>query len=372
MAIKYKEIIEEIKTWILEGQITPNQKIGSENELMKQFGVSRHTVRQAVGDLVKEGWLYRVQGGGTYCADRLSTFNTSHEKTIGVITTYISDYIFPSIIRGIESYLSEKDYSVLLASTNNNIDQERKSLKNILTKNLDGLIVEPTKSAFHNPNLNYYLNLERNKIPYVMINASYTELVSPNITVDDEKGGFLATEHLIDSGHQQILGLFKTDDIQGVNRMKGYIRAHRSNGMIPAPEMIATFNTEDKGEPLKAKVKEMLLKHPKAQPDAIFCYNDEIALSILNVIRELGLRVPEDLSIVGYDDSQLAEASEVKLTTVKHPKTEMGEAAARTIINLLEQKRSSQTESLMFEPELVIRNSTMPRKQEASTEASQN
>lgn len=368
MAIKYKEIIEEIKSWILEGKIAPKEKIGSENELMKRFGVSRHTVRQAVGDLVKEGWLYRIQGGGTYCADRVANGNQNTEKTIGVITTYISDYIFPSIIRGIESYLSQKDYSVLLASTNNNTDRERKSLKNILTKNLDGLIVEPTKSAFHNPNLNYYLNLERNRIPYVMINASYTELASPSITLDDEKGGFLATEHLIQSGHEKILGLFKTDDIQGVNRMKGYIRAHRENGMIPPPEMIETFSTEEKGEPLKSKVKELLLKKAEARPDAIFCYNDEIALSIMHVIRELGLRVPEDLSIVGYDDSQLAEASEIKLTTIKHPKTKLGEAAAETIIHLLESNRATQPGSLTFEPELVIRKSTRERKQKTVSE----
>lgn len=361
MTAKYIQVKEEIKSWILEGQILPDQKIQSENELVETFKVSRHTIRQAVGELVNEGWLYKIQGSGTFCADRNSRSQKINGKTIGVITTYISDYIFPSIIRGIESYLSSKGYSVLLASTNNNIESEKKSLQNILTKNIDGLIVEPTKSAFHNPNLNYYLNLERNKIPYVMINASYTELASPSITMDDEEGGYIATKHLIDLEHERILGLFKTDDLQGINRMKGYIRAHRENGTIPSPEMIINFNTEEKWEELKAKVKDILLKENGEKPNAIFCYNDETALSILNVIRELGLKVPEYISIVGYDDSQLAEASEVKLTSVKHPKMCMGETAAKSVVSLLENNNRSYdggVDSIAFEPELVIRNST--------------
>lgn len=365
MAVKYKRVKDEIKSWVLEGKIMPDQKIGSESELMKKFEVSRHTIRQAVGELVNDGWLYRIQGGGTYCADRLTSSNKNNtDKTIGVITTYISNYIFPSIIRGIESFLSEKGYTVLLASTNNNVDHERRSLQNIITKNIDGLIIEPTKSAFHNPNLNYYLNLERNHIPYAMINASYTELAAPSITLDDEKGGYIATEHLLKLGHRRILGLFKTDDLQGINRMKGYIRAHRENGRIPSPEMIVNFTTEEKGEQIKTRVKEILSEQSDKRPEAIFCYNDEIALSILNVIRELNLKVPEDLSIVGYDDSQLAEASEVKLTSVKHPKMLMGETAAKSIITLIEEKnKQPQTDSVLFEPELVIRNSTAQKKE---------
>ncbi|GGE25895.1 arabinose metabolism transcriptional repressor [Pullulanibacillus camelliae] len=359
MVAKYIQVKEAIKEWILEGKIIPGEKIGSESELMEQFNVSRHTVRQAIGELVHEDWLYRIQGGGTYCKDRQSTVDQKHiySQTIGIITTYISDYIFPSIIRGIESYTSEKDYSLLLTSTNNNVELEKKGLQNVLTKNINGLIVEPTKSTYHNPNLNYYLNLERSQIPYVMINASYSELAAPSITVDDEKGGYIATEHLITLGHRRIMGLFKTDDLQGIERMKGFIRAHREHQLLPYPDMVISFNTEDKGNRLQDTVRALLTKDKHNRPEAIVCYNDEIALSILHVIRELSLSVPDDLSIVGYDDSHLAEASEIKLTSVEHPKTELGRAAAETIIKLIE-KRTKNVESIVFEPKLVIRRST--------------
>src|SRR5699024_1362044 len=238
-----------IKSKIIDGTYSPNQKISSESELMKEFGVSRHTVRLAIGDLVIAGWLYREQGSGTFCADR-STMNAnksqSHQKNIAIITTYISDYIFPSIIRGAESWLSEKGYQISIFSTNNNLDKERQILENILTQRFDGIIVEPTKSAYSNPNIHYYLQLENLSIPYIMINASYDELAPVNIVMDDEMGGYLQTEHLIKLGHQNIVGCFKTDDAQGVKRMKGFLKAHRQNNVQVRPNNIVTYKTEEK------------------------------------------------------------------------------------------------------------------------------
>lgn len=367
MVTKYNLIKQEIKSWILEGKILPHEKISSENELVKQFGVSRHTIRQAIGALVNEGWLYTEQGVGTFCASR-NQDKEKREKTVAILTTYISDYIFPSIIRGAEAYLSKKGYTIYLASTNNNIENEKRCLENILSQNVSGLIVEPTKSAISNPNLNYYLSLEHQNIPYVMINAYYDELCPPSITMDDEKGGYLATEHLIRLGHERIIGIFKTDDLQGVKRMKGYVGAHRKYGISIEPGRIITFNTETKYERPKDEVRR-LLKNADPYPTAIFCYNDEIALSILDIIRELKLKIPEEISIVGYDDSYLADASEVKLTTIKHPQSEMGKDAAKLIIDAIEGKIKLNTaEPIVYMPELIIRNSTQSLKRNTSNQ----
>ncbi|MCU4669747.1 GntR family transcriptional regulator, partial [Bacillus paralicheniformis] len=196
---KYSMVKNKIKSWIYEGKVKPGEKIHSENELMKIFDVSRHTIRQAIGDLVHEGLLYREQGSGTYCSHRLQLSEKGRErnKMIGVITTYLSDYIFPSIIRGIESSLSSAGYTLVVASTNNDIEKEKQCLVNMLDKKIDGLIVEPTKTGSFNPNLNYYLTLEQHHIPYLMINQLYQELNPPHFILDDEHGGFIATEHLI-------------------------------------------------------------------------------------------------------------------------------------------------------------------------------
>lgn len=371
---KYIMVKEKIKEWILSGDIKPGEKIYSENELVKMFGVSRHTIRQAVGDLVHEGWLYREQGAGTFCtkpddqADTMTKKTAVNGKNIGVITTYISEYIFPAIIRGIESYLSDHGYSLTLACTDNDVEKEKQCIQTMLNRNIDGLIVEPTKSSSFNPNIHYYLELEQNKIPYLMINQFYPELMPTSIIVDDEKGGFIATNHLIELGHEKIIGIFKTDDLQGVNRMKGFIRAFREHNIPFFPEMVISYTTEEKDTKLLEKLQQILFSS-ETIPTGIVCYNDQIALSVLNLLREHKKKVPEDISIVGYDDSYLAEASGVKLTSITHPKMDMGIEAAKRIISAVENRNLPDftPQSLVYNPELVIRSSTAPVKRQQKT-----
>ncbi|MEH7545779.1 MULTISPECIES: GntR family transcriptional regulator [Bacillaceae] len=364
---KYNMVKEKITEWITSGKVQPGEKIYSENELVKMFGVSRHTVRQAVGDLVHEGWLYREQGAGTFCSNKLLQPNVESEmispikslntngKNIGVITTYISDYIFPSIIKGIESYLTAQGYSLTFACTDNDVEKEKQCLQTMLSRNIDGLIVEPTRSSNYNPNIHYYLQLEQNNIPYLMINQFYSQLMPPHIIMNDEHGGFIATEHLINLGHEKIIGLFKTDDLQGVNRMQGFIRAFREHNLPFFPDMVITYTTEEKDNNLVEQLQQFFTTDDK--PTAIVCYNDQLALQVLFMLRGIGLSVPEDVSIVGYDDSSLAEATDVKLTSVTHPKMDMGIEAAKWIVSAVE-KRGSIEHSTIYEPELVIRNST--------------
>ncbi len=355
-----------IKSKIINGTYIPNQKISSESELMKEFSVSRHTVRQAIGDLVTTGWLYREQGSGTFCADRSAMSNNQEQgsqKNIAIITTYISDYIFPSIIRGAEARLSDEGYQVSIFSTNNNQENEQRILEKILTQKFDGIIVEPTKSAYSNPNINYYLNLERLSIPYIMINAYYDELEPINIVMDDEKGGFLQTEHLIKRGHQNIIGCFKTDDTQGTKRMKGFLKAHRQNKIPINPSNIITYTTEEKDTKPVDELKKILASKNNCNTGLV-CYNDELAMKFLDVLRTMNIQVPDDLSIVGYDDSPLAEISEVKLTSIAHPKSELGEAAANMIIDLIKLKKDNKNKdvynanSIVYPPEIIIRTST--------------
>ncbi len=354
---KYMMVKNKIKEWITEGKVKPGEKIYSENQLVGMFQVSRHTVRQAVGELVHEGWLYRERGAGTFCAHRnnRTKSETTAGKSIGVITTYLSDYIFPSIIRGIESYLTENGYSMVVASTNNDFEKEKQCLEIMLEREVDGLIVEPTKSHDFNPNLNYYLNFEQKNIPYIMINQFYQELQPPHIIVNDERGGYLATNHLLELGHRKIAGLFKVDDLQGMERMKGFIGAFREKGLSFFPQMMMTYATENKQEVVLNKVKELLSQ--KERPTAIVCYNDEIAMNVLQCVRELQLRVPEDISIVSHDDSYLSVASETKLTSVTHPKMQLGMDAAKWIVGKIETK-DEQLEGIVYEPELIIRTST--------------
>lgn len=359
---KYLQLKREIESWLSSGRFQPNDQMPSEYEIAAQFGMSRQTVRQTLGELVNEGLLYRVQGKGTFAA-KPKAKTSSDTPVIGIVTTYISDYIFPHIVRGAEAELRSRGYALMLSSTDNNKQKERDSLSVMLTQPVSGLIIEPTKSAQGNPNLDLYMELQLSNIPLVMINECYPELYCSCVKVDDEVGGYAAAEHLIRLGHKVIAGFFKTDDLQGANRLKGFMRACSVNRIPYRPDLVTIYNTEEKAEkPLQAALS---LLQGDDRPTAFVCYNDELAVALLETTRQAGLSVPDDLSIIGFDDSPLATASGVKLTTLVHPKSEMGKRAASLLLKLAEQgAASAEREEILYTPELIIRDSTAPPKKE--------
>lgn len=353
---KYLQLKNELLTWFESGRLEAGKQVPSENEIAEQFGLSRQTVRQTFGELEKDGWLERIQGKGTF-ARNPQRRESEQVKTIGIITTYISDYIFPHIVRGAEAELRSRGYRLLLSSTDNNKEKEMESLQLMTSQPLSGLIIEPTKSAEGNPNLGYFLSLQEKGIPFLMINEKYSEIECPCLKVDDELGGYKAARYLLQNGHSVIAGFFKRDDLQGVNRLKGFLRAHREFGISVSPERVVTYTTEQKKElPYEHAMQLLSGKHGE-RPTAFVCYNDELAVALTEAVSQCGLQVPEDVSLIGFDDSSLAVASGAKLTTLTHPKMVMGEMAARQLMGMIE--KGEEYEETRFEPELVERDSVM-------------
>ncbi|SEU02250.1 GntR family transcriptional regulator [Paenibacillus sp. NFR01] len=352
MKPKYQVILEEIKSDILSGAYSVGEQIPTESALQDKYNVSRQTVRKAILELSNDGFLRSEKGSGTYVSNqyRAKSGGNANNRTIGVITTYISDYIFPSIIRGIEGRLNEDNYSLLLASTNNDVAQEKKALEMMLSFGVDGLIIEPTKSNLYNPNIAYYLSFKEQDVPFIMINAYYEELEVPFLCLDDVQSSYLATRELIAKGHTQIGIIAKMDDLQGKYRMKGYIKALGEAKLRFHPEQVLSFDTESKQE-LSASLKHFLEEN-RENLTAIVCYNDEVGLEVVNVCRQLDLAVPGDLSIIGQDNSYIAKNANIKLTTLTHPQEQMGRDAADWIIKKLQGKKDLKN-STYYQPMLV-------------------
>ena len=348
---QYQVIIDDIKSKILSGEYDVFEKIPTEFALQEKYNVSRHTVRKAILKLSNEGFLRSEKGSGTYVSnDYQSRTGNSSNKTIGVITTYISDYIFPSIIRGIEEKLKEQNYSLLLASTNNDVDQEKKALEMMLSYGVDGLIIEPTKSNLYNPNIAYYLSFKEQDIPFIMINAYYEELDVPYLCLDDVQSSYLATNELISKGHKQIGLISKKDDLQGKFRMKGYIKALGEAKLPFHPEFVFSYDTESKPD-LYTNLRDFLAEY-KDMLTAIVCYNDEVGLVIANICREMNISIPEELSIIGQDNSYIAKNANIKLTTLTHPQEKMGRDAAEWIIKKLQGNQNLLNE-YYYQPKLI-------------------
>ena len=355
---KYSMIYKDIRDKILGGAILPGEKIASENMLCKQYDVSRYTVRRALADLIGEGLVEARHGQGTFCTLRRISGRRTHN--IAVITTYLSDYIFPSVIRGIDRVMTDNGYTMFLKNTGNSQKNEARCLEEMMGKGVDGLIIEPSRSEVFCKNEPIYKELDAMGIPYVFIQGRYQQLKSrPCVLLNERRGGYLAAKHLIDTNHKNIAGIFKMDDYQGTERYKGFVQAF-NDGHVPLnPDYTLWFHTEDRRVKPMASVAELL--EQKNPVDGIVCYNDQIAVSVLNGLRALGYRVPEDISIVGYDNSSLAVNATIGLTSVNHPKEQLGEAAARMLLDLINGTADMDHCKKIMEPELIIRESCLAR-----------
>ncbi|MBE6054192.1 MAG: GntR family transcriptional regulator [Clostridium sartagoforme] len=335
--IKYIEIFEFYKERILSGEIKEDEKLPTEQEIREAFSVSRHTVRQAVAELEKEGYIYKEKNKGAY-AKKLDKLKKTHNKLVIVITTYISEYIFPYLIKGIQETLNENGYDILLLNTNNEKSKEKEQLEKLLEYDIAGAIIEPTASALGNTNKDCYMAIDKNNIPYIMINAAYDKDKQSYVVMDDEKGTYMLCDYLINLGHKKIAGIFKEDDIQGLERKKGYIRSLEENKIEIDSTIIGNFKTYEEDFYVYAFTKSLLSRSDR--PTSIVCYNDKTAIKVIKVAKELGLRIPEDLSIVGYDnDETISNILDYGITTINHPKEEMGKKAANMLLSLINREK---------------------------------
>jgi GntR family transcriptional regulator of arabinose operon len=355
--LKYYQLMEDLKEQILTGKFQAGDKLPSENELASRYRVSRQTVRKALGILENAGYIYAEHGKGTFCSELVKHSHSS--RNIAVVTTYLSDYIFPRVIKGIDDSLTKEGYSIILKNTRNSRSLEAKCLEELLQKDIDGLIVEPSKSHVYCRHVNLYDKLDEFKIPYVFIQGQYLQMEEkPSVLMDDCKGGYLVTKHLIELGHREIVGVFKADDFQGQNRHKGYVKAQQEAGIPYNPEHVIWFYTEDREVHPYDCIRRMVKN--KKRIDAVVCYNDETAVRVISVLRRMGIRVPEDVSITGYDNSYMANFGELKLTTIAHPQERLGKMAAELLVELIKnQEIPGEKKHILIEPEIVPGNSTV-------------
>lgn len=348
---KYQILAESIRADILSGKIADNEKLPTEKALMEQYQVSRQTVRHALTLLESDGLVHSRQGSGTYVMPRKRAA-TSGSKQIALLLTYISDYIFPSIIRGIESVCSQKGYTLLLKATGNSMEQERDILISLLESPPCALIVDGNKTALPNPNLSYYRQLQALGIPIIFIHATYPELTDiPKIATRDKVGGRLAVDYLAKKGHSQIAGIFKSTDFQGIHRFSGFMDGMLANHLTFSDKHLIWFQDNEQMH--------ILLENPKTLQyfegcTGVVCYNDQIAWDVIRFLTQHGLRVPEDISVISFDDSALAQYSRPNITSFAHPKEKLGTAAAKTIIQMIEGHVGS---SIVFPWELAERDS---------------
>ena len=355
---KYIELMKWIRSQIASGDFEVGTKLPPEIELGRKFSISRQTVRQATSILESEGLLGRRRGSGTYV---LSTGipKRSHYKNIGVVMTYTDDYIFPSILKGIEKVLTQNNYFMQVAFTYNKIEKERFVFNTFLKNGIDGLIIEPAKSGMRCLNSDLYRKIKAAGIPTIFIHAEISiPMKFPCIVMDDYACGKQAVEHLLAHGHKKIAGIFKVDDIQGQLRYSGVVAALKRHNILTYDYSPSVFwyTTEDMQDIIKGLLDDCILNRIKGSTGLI-CYNDQIAKLIINILHKDGKTVPNDISIVSFDDLNVRISPEdnTRLTSFVHPKEKLGIAAAEGLLKLIADP--DYDASIKFTPKLAERNS---------------
>lgn len=352
---KYLAITEWVKNYIEDERLSPGDKFYSEKELCDIHNVSRQTVRQALMVLEGQNVIWRKRGSGTF-VKAVKSSTVKNNFNVGVISTYFSDYIFPSIVTGIEKVLRANNVSMQLSITHNQVFEESQALKTMLTQNIKGLIVEPSKSALPNPNMNLYQEIRSLNIPLIFFNAKYPWSDFPSVSMDDVMAGRLLTDHLFELGHRKISGIFVLDDIQGHKRYQGFMNSFEHHKILTSEQNVLWFSTSEKKTLFTSSRNRILALLSKST--AIVCYNDSLAISLMDFCKKENIKVPDDISIVGIDDSKLATVCEVPLTTVRHPHQLLGELTATKLLEAIENPKAD-FKDVLFTPELIVRNSAI-------------
>ncbi|MCM4167660.1 Catabolite control protein A [Arenibacter antarcticus] len=329
-------------------------------DIASELNISPSTVSRALKDhpglrketkdavrALAEKWDYQPN---------LLALSLLHRKsnTIGVIVPEITSHFFSAIITGIQDVVGKSDYNIMICLSNESYDEEVVLVKKLMNMQIDGVLVSTSSET---ENFDHLRKLQKNGIPVVVFDRDCPGLEADKVLVDDYSGAFQAVEYLIATGCKNIAHLGGPLNLSTTgHRLNGYLDALKKNNMPIREEYIVHvpgFSHKDGSKPAKKLIQ---LDNP---PDAIFAMNDNIAISAMHVAKKMGLRIPEDISILGFDDEPHSSFFTPPLSTVWQPVYSIGMLSARILLSHLNSPDTVlEYRKEIFIPELVIRSSS--------------
>ncbi|ULL16830.1 GntR family transcriptional regulator [Paenibacillus sp. H1-7] len=353
----------QLKNYIINQMNTgvwkPGDKLPSENELAEQFNVSRITVKNAMADIVKQGLITRIQGRGSYISDDASNQLIAYEHQEIATGSPLVVFLMPrldnlftaNLMTGIEEELAEHGYHLVFKLTHDSQELENKLLKEFTQLEINGIIIYPVDGETFNDQI---LKLTLDRFPLVIIDRYLRGLDANYISSDNFKGAYEATKHLTNLGHTKIS--FISTAVSGTtsieDRLHGYEQALSDSGLFIDYRLRLTLSS---GMPVVEQIKSYLMENPDVQ--AVVTTNSAIGLITMKAAKSLNLQVPDDLSIVCFDDYAHSEHSEIPLTYINQNEKNMGREAAKLLVSLI-QEPNQDRRNVVLPNKLVVRNST--------------
>ncbi len=270
---------------------------------------------------------------------------------IGVVVPEFITFFFPEIIIGIQEVMNDAGYQVLICQSNESSKLERKNVEMLEASMVEGLIISVTKES---KNLDLYQRLLDDRMPLVFINRVLPELNASQVIIDDRKCAFKVVEHLIKCGYRRIAHLAGNEHLSVTQRrVEGYKDALKAYD-LPFHEQYLMYVGVQQD---RARVGVNYLLSLKDKPDAIFAVNDPIAIGTMIELKKRGLRIPEEMAVVGFTESPIGRI--LDLTSVSQPTQEMGRAAAELLLQQINDTDTA-TQIRIFDAPLHVRGSSLP------------
>jgi len=272
---------------------------------------------------------------------------------IGVVVPEFINPFFPEVIIGIQDVLFKAGYQVLIMQSNESSVNELENIKTLENNMVDGIIMSISQET---KNIDYYKKLINDGFPLVMFNRVSDELDVSKVIFDDYKWAFFATEHLIYQGYKKIFH-FSGPKVLGLsrNRIQGFTDALKKHRIaVSADLVIETGLMIADGE----RVMQQLID-TRNLPEAIFCVNDPTAIGVIKKLKQNGLRIPLDVAVVGFTETKTAELLDPQLTSVAQPTFEMGQIAAKLLLDQINSKSNSIPQKIVLNGRLNIRDSSV-------------
>jgi GntR family transcriptional regulator of arabinose operon len=360
----YQQLLNWIRELILTGQWKSGARLPTEDELTAELGISRVTVRQALGAAEDERLLVRVAGRGTFVAEKATE---STPRFIGYVVPTLSHSFNVQPFLGVESVVKKEGFHLIFSTSEGTIEKENLALKQLDFQGVVGFIVSP---VYNETPDSYLKDLVAKDRPVVQIDRCADCLQADLVSVDHYGGGYAITKHLIDQGYSDILffGRHPLELFSISERYRAYQAALKDAGLKQrAPILIR----DDLGEIGYQSILQIVRQpqHPKIAslikwftegdlPQAIVAMNDLHAYLILEAARFAGLRVPEDIAIVGFDDLDFSSSLNPPLTTVAQPPFEIGVKAAERLLSRIKGEKGPRV-FIALPYRMVIRSSSL-------------
>jgi DNA-binding LacI/PurR family transcriptional regulator len=355
------QLLDELRHKIVTGQLKPHDMLPGEWEFVEALHISRATLQRAWQAAREEGLIYRVAGKGTFVAELTKPLNGMHAVAF-IIPEYRGTFAM-NLLTGAEQVLRKQGYHLLFASTDRDLHEENRLLTDFARQRVRGIILVPVRGSLSDR----VLASGEITVPIVLMDRPVNGVVLPCVTSNNYAGGVQAMQHLVALGHRRILFVARPHmDLWSVSeRYRAYQDVLHLQGLEPEPPFLIGGDDEMSSYEAYASADSAEITplidrlRSETRPTAIFAVNDWMAVRVQRAIADAGLRNPLDVSVVGFDDLDIAQYQTPPLTTIAQNAHLMGAEAARRLITLMEGDANQEILTLL-PTTLVQRGSTAP------------